>query len=221
MKAKQTTLGILVILAGAIVLFVNTNTGPARELAADWWPLTFIVAGLYMLWVNARNYVWPIILMLIGGVTLLRTLGIADVNLGTLIAPVILLGIGVSIIISARGSANQGHNSTTEDSVTAILGGSSSRNTSTAYTGGTVTALMGGAELDLSRATVKDHAVLRVNIVMGGLELRVADNVQIINRTQSILGGIEDKTIPVAANKANPSLTIQGLVLMGGIEVKR
>jgi len=219
MKTKQTTLGLLVIVAGIVIFLANINFGTTRSILADWWPLALIVTGIYLLWSNARSYVWPLVLMGSGGILLLKTLKIADVDFGTLIIPLILLLVGTSIIVSALRRQRQPTISN-DDSMTAILGGTTSRNVSDNYEGAMVTAIMGGVELDISRATIKNEAILSVNIIMGGLELRVADDVQIINRTQSILGGVENKTAPTT-QKNNPRLVIEGLILMGGIEIKR
>jgi hypothetical protein len=219
MNTRQTTLGISVIVAGIIVFLANINFGMARELVADLWPVILIVAGIFMLWGNPRNYVWPLVVSAIGVMLLFNTLGVADVNVGSLIFPVILLGIGVSIIRGANGHFKSIKTESSEDT-SAFLGGSSARNTSDDYKGGAISALMGGIELDLSHATIKKEAVLHVSILMGGLELRVADDVIVVNRTQAILGGVENKTLPQKRENA-PTLVIEGSIIMGGIEVKR
>ncbi len=79
---------------------------------------------------------------------------------------------------------------------------------------------MGGVELDLSKAVIKKEATLRVNVFMGGIELRVADGVIVKNRTAALLGGVEDKTFPEKTKKA-AVLNIEGSIVMGGVEVKR
>lgn len=219
MNTRQTTLGISVIAAGIIVFLANINFGVARELVANLWPLVLVAAGIFMLWGNPRNYVWPLVVAAIGVMLLFNTLGIADVNVGSLIFPVILLGIGVSIIRGANGHYKMVKTDSNEDT-SAFLGGSSAKNTSDDYKGGAVSALMGAIELDLSRATIKKEAILHVSILMGGLELRVADDVKIVNRTQAILGAVENKTLPIKRDNA-PTLIIEGSIVMGGIEVKR
>lgn len=219
MKSKQSILGLLIIIAGVLVLLGNLNFGATRDIIEHWWPLAIVVAGLFMLWSNPRNYVWALIVMLIGAMTLFRALGIADFSISSLVFPLILVGLGLNIIVAANTSRRKAEFKN-EDNIMAVLGGSSSRNTSDNYTGGSVSAFMGGAELDLSKAVIKDQAVLTVSLIMGGLEVRVPENVRVVNRTQSILGGIEDKTRPLES-KSTPTLVIEGMVLMGGIEIKR
>lgn len=222
MKAKQSTLGLLVIVAGILILLSNINITPVREFVGDWWPLAIILAGLYALWGNPRQYVWPMIIVVAGGAILLNTLGVAQVSVGSLIVPLILFGVGLNILMNARGRSLTSRASTDSDEeITAILGGSSSKNTSDDYKGGVINALMGGVELDLSKATIRKDAILRVSVVMGGIDLRVADDVIVLNRTQSILGGIDLKGQPMPTSKSTPTLTIEGQIVMGGIDVKR
>lgn len=219
MKAKQATLGLLVIIAGVLILLSNINVTPVRDFVGDWWPLAIIIVGLYSLWGNPRQYVWPMIIIVAGLALLLNTLGVAHVSVGSLIIPLILFGVGINIMTNARARKFSTVSQSDED-ITAILGGSSSKNTSDDYKGGVITAFMGGVELDLSKARINKDAVLRVSVVMGGIDLRVADNVVILNRTQSILGGVDIKGQP-SPSKSAPTLTIEGQVVMGGVDVKR
>ena len=56
--------------------------------------------------------------------------------------------------------------------------------------------------------------------MMGGVEVRVPDNVIVKNRATLFLGGIEDNTRP-EEGKNNPILYIDGSIVMGGVEIKR
>lgn len=213
------TLGLLVIAAGALILLANINVGPFKDFVVGWWPLAIIIAGLYGLWGSPRQYVWPTIIIVVGVALLLNSLGVAQVSVGALIIPLILFGVGINILTNARAKKLATVNVSDEE-IVAILGGSSSKNTSEDYKGGVVTAIMGGVELDLSKVKIGKEAVLRVSVVMGGIELRVPDDVIVLNRTQSILGGIDVKSQPVASKSA-PVLAIEGQIIMGGIDVKR
>ena len=66
-----------------------------------------------------------------------------------------------------------------------------------------------------------DQAVIDVNVVCGGLEVRVPDNWTIVNRAMTIFGGVEDKTIQSKAepNAKSPHLVITGSVIFGGISL--
>lgn len=101
----------------------------------------------------------------------------------------------------------------------AMFGGAVRRSASKSFRGGDLTAIMGGCELDLSHATpVPEGAVIDVLALMGGVEITVPSNWQVIMEGVPIFGGFEDKT-----NHGNldgrSRLTVRGTALMGGIEV--
>lgn len=216
---KQTVLGLFIIATGVAFFLGDNNIGLSREFINLWWPAVFIFIGLYMLWENIRNFLWPIIIITVSSILLVNNLGYADIELGSLVFPAILICIGLNITLSAFNKKSISLNKDSEDSITAILGGSTSANTSTDYTGGIVTSILGGAELDISKATIKKSATINVSIFMGGLELRIPENVKIVNRTQSILGGIEHKNRSTPKD-SSPTLIIEGSIIFGGVEIK-
>lgn len=216
---KQFVLGILLIVAGLFTFLSNADIWSTRAIFGDWWPLFFIIAGVYMLWVNIRNFVLPTLVLFFGVVMLINTLDIGKVDIGAIFLPMILVGFGLSSVVSAMG-IKKNNVVEPDDNIVAILGSSSSKNMSKNFTGSSVSAIMGGVELDISKAVIKKPAVLNVSIIMGGLELRVPENVKVINRTQSALGGIEDKTTPTKSDD-DQTLIIQGTIVMGGVEIKR
>lgn len=218
MNNKQIVLGLGIVAAGVALLLANTEVGQAQQIMRDWWPVFVIGAGLYSWWVNPRNYVWSLIVIIVGSLLLVRTLGQVDINMFAVIWPIILVGIGANIISNAGMSSNKFEGK--GDKPVAVLGGSSSVDVSDDYKGGSATAVLGGVNLDLSKAKIKKEATLSVNVFMGGLELRVPDDVIVKNRTTAMLGGFEDKTKPVKGKSA-PVLYIEGSIAMGGVEVKR
>ena len=67
-----------------------------------------------------------------------------------------------------------------------------------------------------------DQAVIDVNVVCGGLEVRVPESWTIINRAMTIFGGVEDKTAQskLEPNTKSPHLVITGSVVFGGISLR-
>lgn len=102
----------------------------------------------------------------------------------------------------------------------AILGGSQRRVSSTQFTGGHVTAFLGGFQLDLTRADIAgESAIIEIETFMGGGEIRVPALWQVELRGHGILGGYSDETqqIPSAAAKR---LIIEGISMFGGVVIK-
>ena len=210
--------GTALVVLGLVLLLANLNLWGMQSLLSDWWPIIVIVTGLLMYLNDSRNYVWSFLVTGIGTVLLLKTLDITQVDVGDLIVPGIIIAVGTSILLRNRSHAAQVESG--NEDITAVLSGVTHRNTSNDYQGCEVTAVMGGVELDLSKVTIAKEAVIDVFILMGGLELRVPDNVIVKSKAVCILGGVEDKTNPADATKS-PVLYLDGTVIMGGVEIKR
>ncbi len=208
------------VAAGVLALLSNLNIAGMRTVVEQWWPVTIVAIGVMMLWTNVRNYVWSIVVMLVGAVLLMRTAGGYDIDFGVVFWPLMIIGLGLSMVSGSVGRLSRSTSKNREERTSVILGGTTSKNTSDDYVGGSVTAFMGGVELDLSKAVIKKEAVLSVSVVMGGIELRVAENVIVKNRTTSLMGGLEDKSAPQKTGNA-PVLYIEGSIIMGGVEIKR
>lgn len=215
---KKYTLGLTIILVGIIVLLANLNVEGVRSLVAAWWPVLLIVAAGFIYWSDRRNIGWPLILSLVGLMLLMNNVLDMRIDIGTLIIPAILLAVGLSVMFGGRKRQNV--TTGKKEDVVAILGGVDKVNASDDLETIGATSILGGINLDLRRAKVKKEATINVSVIMGGIELTVPEDVVVKPRTTVLLGGIEDKSRP-AEKKNAPVLYIDGLVVMGGIEVKR
>jgi hypothetical protein len=83
-----------------------------------------------------------------------------------------------------------------------------------------VVAVMGGVELDLSQATfVSANTTIQCFAFMGGVEIRVPDDIHVQVDGFGFMGAFEDKTIGTYV-EGRPVVRITGLALMAGVEVK-
>jgi len=88
------------------------------------------------------------------------------------------------------------------------------------FRGGEVTAIMGGAEIDLRSARMAgDSAVVNVSILWGGVDFHVPADWKVTVEALPLLAGIEDAT-RAPAGEARGHLIIRGAVIMGGVEIK-
>ena len=89
------------------------------------------------------------------------------------------------------------------------------------FKGGEIVSILGGTELDLSQADMKEEAILEITTILGGTKLIIPSNWDIKSEAVTIFGGIDDKrkmhTITEAVEK---TLILKGTVLFGGIEIK-
>ena len=104
----------------------------------------------------------------------------------------------------------------------AVFGGCERRVTSTNFQGGKATAVFGGIELDFRDCDMQSDAVLEINCVFGGVEVRVPETWHVYARNVPVLGGFEDtsRQPSVAPGTQPKTLTITGMVVFGGIEIK-
>jgi hypothetical protein len=144
--------------------------------------------------------------------------------------PIVLVAVGVSILLSATRisrprSSPPVHGSGEEwVDATVLMNGIKQRVTSQAWKGGRATAVMGGVELDLRDAKpAPEGAVLHTTTVMGGVEVTVPEDWEVVLRGTPFLGGFEDKTehrqIDTEPGE-RPHLEIIGTAVLGGVEVK-
>lgn len=103
-------------------------------------------------------------------------------------------------------------------SIVFVMSGGPFRSTAKGLRSGEVLAFMGGAELDLRRATIVDGATLRLRAVMGGIDVIVPTGWRVEVATSAFMGGIDNRTDP-DADPDGPLLLIEALAVMGGIAV--
>lgn len=106
-------------------------------------------------------------------------------------------------------------------SVSVFAGGRDVRLDSQSFRGGEASSVMGGIRMDLRDAAIEgDEAVIEINAVMGGVELRVPENwVVVYSDVDSFLGGVEDRTRSVPSENSQ-RLVLRGTVFMGGLEIR-
>ena len=80
--------------------------------------------------------------------------------------------------------------------------------------------IMGGTELDYTKALMPP-GITDVNItcVMGGVEIRVPEGINVEVHGIPVMGGIDNKSDSVYREYA-PTLRIKALVVMGGLDIK-
>jgi predicted membrane protein len=221
--SPQLLLGLFIIGVGIVLTLDNLGILYADEVLR-YWPAGLIAIGLLKLSQSrgGRGGGFAGLLFISAGTwLLLETIGIVRVSAREA-WPLVLVFIGAAIVWQGlRGGRPRGPRTDGNDtlSAAAVLGGISRGNNSAAFQGGELTAVMGGLEIDLRQAHIDGEAVLNVFAMWGGIDIRVPEDWTVIGRVTPILGGVEDKTRPPQA-ATSQRLVLQGLVIMGGIDVK-
>ena len=105
--------------------------------------------------------------------------------------------------------------------INAVFGSANKLVLSKNFKGGEVNSFMGGAEINLLQADIKQPVHLEINTVFGGTKLIVPANWNVKNSITAVLGGLEDKRNPNIANPdPNKILILKGACVFGGIEIK-
>lgn len=87
------------------------------------------------------------------------------------------------------------------------------------FHGADVEAFMGGIRLDLRQAIINSDVTLNIHTFMGGVELYVSDDINIIVNSKSFIGGVDNKSSRTQKPDI-PTLFINAQNFMGGISVK-
>jgi hypothetical protein len=80
--------------------------------------------------------------------------------------------------------------------------------------------LFGGTEIDFSDAEIpSDGVVIDLFCVFGGVDIRIPEGLNVDSRGFALFGGFDDKSDGVVREDV-PTVTIRGLVLFGGVDIK-
>ena len=223
--------GVLLALVGVVILLDNLGI-VAASIFFRFWPLLLIVPGILNL-LSERGRTFGIVLVVAGVALQMHELNIAHFTWGV-IWGLVWIALGVLILWSSLEARRRppAENADAEEppcdtrtglNEVAIFGGVERRITTQDFQGGSINAVFGSVELDMSEASMqKDEVILDINAIFGGIELRVPDNWQVVSRGASIFGGFVDKT-RIRRNQdlvTAKKLVLTGAAIFGGVEIK-
>ena len=216
--------GITIAALGGVLLLRNLEIIKFDSWNVFWgtvWAVGLVLAGLMTIFSSrkASLRVWGLLLMTIGVSIGLGAYGVINISVWKIFWPVILIAIGLMVSIGSGGRKRSKKSAAdvSGNEKIAIFYGEESR-VKGDYTGGSVTAIFGGVELDLRQAKIKDGAVIDIFTFCGGVNINMPDDVIVKNEVHGILGGSEDKT--VSKSSAKKTIILRGECILGGLEVK-
>lgn len=211
--------GTLIVIFGLGALLDALQVLPFWANIGNWWPIGLVLVGVIILINNLSQFIWATIFIGAGVLLQLERLGLVEVNFFALFWPIIIIGIGLSILFQ-KTMRPKNIKVQDLDDLTAIFGGSETVNSSKNYLGGKATAIFGGVTLDLRDAVIKKEATLNVFALCGGIELKVPREWKIKTEVFPILGGVESKSSSTAFKDDAPLLIVTGTAALGGIEIR-
>jgi hypothetical protein len=147
------------------------------------------------------------------------------VNFWAVFGPTLLVMIGGALVWRALSSSQAREPSASSASYIrtyALLSGSELQPQGPAFRGAELTAVMGGVKLDLTAAQLDGTTPPTIDVfaLMGGIEIRVPRDWEVVNQVTALMGACADKRHPAATLQTGKCIIVRGIAVLGGIEIK-
>lgn len=217
--------GILFIVLG--VSFTMRAFGFNLHIFFDgWWTMFIIIPSL--IGVCQKHDRTPSLIGLVIGILLFLSardwIGWGDFGKFAIAAVFIIIGVGMVFKRNyrvedfeekcVRGSASN-------QNYSVLFGGRTVRFEEEEFTGANLSAAFGSICLDLTNAIINKDVVIEATCALAGIDIRVPENVKVIDNCTPILGGIDNQTrTPVSDGRPVASIYINATCILGGIDIK-
>jgi predicted membrane protein len=231
--------GLLVV--GAGVLFLLREMGLWLPSWLFTWQMLLIAIGFYTgVKHSFRKLSW-LVLVIIGVAFMIQDF-YPELTLSKFIWPVVIILVGVGIILKPTRKkedkwkrwkekcrrdwkyneyySTDGTGVQDRLEINAVFGSVKRHIDSKQFRGGEISAVFGGAEVDLTKADFSGVIHLEVNAVFGGTRLIIPANWTIKSELNAVAGSVEDKR-PVQPGNQDESkkVILEGNAVFGGIEI--
>src|SRR5215831_14692009 len=191
--------GGVIVFIGVVLLLDHMGVINASGLWR-FWPMILILAGILRA-LNECTRLLGIVLIVAGVFLQLGQFHLVRIT-WDMLWPMVVIGIGLTLIWSTLQARKAGIGGTVEMPTgpgalneIAIFSGIEKRIMGKNFSGGRMVAIFGGIEIDLWQAEMQgDEAVLQIDAVFGGVEIRVPDTWLVSSHGQGIFGGYSDST---------------------------
>ena len=223
----RANLGFLFITVGIVFILNRLDLIPYEISHIIFsWQMLLIAIGTFNL-IN-KKYTPAIILITLGAIFMVPELIDIDYSLRRLFWPIALVVVGIVLIIRrnqgfdkfSMPTKNGGDIDYIDQSN--IFGGNKMICTSKNFKGGRVTSIFGGSEISFQQTEISgDTAVIDVFTMFGGSKFIVPRNWNVKTDMVSIFGGFTDKRFlsPEIANQEK-TLIIKGFAIFGGGDIR-
>ncbi len=220
--ALRLAFGLAVMAIGLLLALDNFGLLDTRRFVR-FWPVILIVAGLAKLSHCLRAHTRPAgyLLVVLGVVLLLVNLHVIGSRLAL---GAFLLALGAALVRRAARSGVPRVPAPVLDpsrhlDVSVFMGGVKRALSAQDFRGGNAWAVMGGCEIDLSKASIADgEVVINVFAFWGGIEIKIPADWMVESRGTALLGAFEDTSR--RPDDDRKKMIVTGMAIMGGVEVK-
>jgi predicted membrane protein len=230
-RMKKIVFGVLVILTGTLLLGFNTGYLPYEyKYLVFNWQVLLIAIGLINLF-SREGWLTGVVLIAVGVFFWIPMLYSFTFNFKAVFWPALIILFGVMIIIK-KGFGRKWHDKHSMKEFrldsgfieeTNIFSGSKQKISPVVFTGGKITNIFGGSEIDLSKTTLGEgETVLEIFCAFGGISLIIPSDWVVHIDVTSVLGGFTDKRKYTTSTSSINSkvLYIKGSAILGGGDLK-
>ncbi len=228
---------IVLIAVGALFFLNNLHILPVREILR-YWPGILVAVGIMLLVDSAETFGKSVggVFVAVGALLLARNLGFLVITWNQ-VWPLALIGAGLLMLLD-RTRWNMGalqdraeryrrhtdffgfHYHPKESTV---FGQSTRSYCGQEFDGGRYETVFGGIEIDLRGSHMAgDEAVLKIDAVLGGAEVKVPEDWLVVIKATAVFGGVINSTkAPDPVLVPHPKrLIVKGSAVFGGVEIK-
>jgi hypothetical protein len=161
----------------------------------------------------------PTVLFVIGALLLVAQLDVAKID--AVVWPVVAILAGLWLLVNRSGWGRSRDLTSDRPDVVAVLGGADTSARSQHFRHANVSAVFGGATLDMREARLDPGATVDALALFGGVDVIVPQGWRVDLGGLPIFGGYDDKT--TAAGDLSPDapvLRVAATAIFGGVDVK-
>lgn len=223
-KVSSVIWGILLVAVG-VVFALNALEITNIDIFFDgWWTLFIIVpcgVGLF----TEREKTGNLIGLAVGVFLLLCCWDVLDFSMvWKLLVPAIIVIVGLKMLLTGLfgNKANEMIAKMKEEGKDPRVGCAAFSGCDLSYDGevfegAELTAVFGGVKCDLRNAIIEKDCAIQLSAIFGGIDILVPEHVNVKVSTNSIFGGVSNKT---GFHKDAPTIYISGTCMFGGLEIK-
>ncbi len=188
------------------------------------WPILLIVIAGYSILKQRRFDLVSMVLLFLGVWFLGINLGLLPKNYRKIFWPLLLIIIGLHIIFDHMFFHKKFVKRSDElnekiKTYYGIFSGVDERINQDHFLGADLYAVFGGIDLDLRKANIEDGAIINLYSIFGGSTLLLPEGYNLEVSSSSIFGAVENKT-NYEHQKKNKTIYINCLSIFGGNELK-
>lgn len=223
-KISRIIWGIVLIAAGVIWALNTFEITNINIFFDGWWTLFIIIPctiGLF----KEREKTGNIIGIVIGVLLLLCCQDILSFSLlWKLLVPAIIVIIGLKMVLTGLfgNKANEIMKNLKLEGKQprtgcATFSGCDVNYDGEVFEGAELTAVFGGVKCDLRNAIFEKDCAIQISAIFGGIDILVPDHINVKVSSNSIFGGISNKTAP---HPNAPTIYVSGNCMFGGVDIK-